>query len=160
MKAGTCAYVDAGEMSSYLDPGRTDLFQRIISRVESALQAFRAEHDRATGPPPMILIDDLSSLLWSSGGNPAELAAFYRHILSLATHHNATVISLFHSDACFPNMPEAASIPDESSDMALKHLIRLSHLWITTRSLRAQMMGEVGEHCLCLKICLKSMCPR
>lgn len=94
----------------------------------------------------MIFIDDLSSLLWSSGAEPAHLAAFYRHIRSLTVASNATLLSTFHADACFPNMTESASTLDHESDTALKLLIRLSHLWLTTRSLRAQMMGEVSAH--------------
>lgn len=100
--------------------------------------------DQPATATPLILVDDLSTLQWSLGLDPAELSTFYRHLRSLANEENATLLSILHADSAFPAIKEGATVPDAHSDLALKQVLRLSHLWITTRSLRAQMMGEVG----------------
>jgi hypothetical protein len=54
----------------------------------------------------------------------------------------ATLLTVFHGDSTFTNCREGQPA-SQRDDLALRKLLRLSDVWITLRSLRSQMVGEV-----------------
>jgi hypothetical protein len=54
----------------------------------------------------------------------------------------ATLLAVYHGDSTFTNCREGQPA-SEQDDLALRKLLRLSDVWITLRSLRSQMVGEV-----------------
>lgn len=147
LKAGTCKFVDAANMVSSYEATQSpaDTLEHIRQQVQSSIDDFQADvkEPRSATPPPLIIVDGFASLLWAADASPSQLSSLYRSLRSLASESSATLLSTFHADDCFSHLSENSQTPDASTDVALKALIRLSHLWLTTRSLRPQLMGEV-----------------
>ena len=57
---------------------------------------------------------------------------------------NASMLTTFHGDCTFASTAEG-SPASQSDDVTLRLLLRLSDVWLQTRSLRSQLIGEVSS---------------
>lgn len=95
---------------------------------------------------PVILIDDVTTLVWSGICSSRQLVDFVRAIRSLCSETHSSSVIVFHGDETFENQAEEGPASNDDDDHAVRGILRLSDVWISTRSLRSQQSGELTVH--------------
>ncbi|KAK9900063.1 hypothetical protein P389DRAFT_192359 [Cystobasidium minutum MCA 4210] len=88
----------------------------------------------------LLVMDDFSGLLHS--GLPAlGLLKLFRKMQALIRQSSSSLIAVYHDDAFSPGKAQISRLSDDA--FLLRNIVQSCDIWLQTRSLRAQLTGEV-----------------
>lgn len=146
---GRFTLIDAAQVILDGDSDEAAL-RSLYTRVQGALPAQNADPELGASsqrPRCIVIIDDVSSLLWSvaSQGDPA-VRSIHRWIValrSLCTRHQSSLVTLQHLASTSPSA-------DAASTTLFHRLLRCSHIWIEVKELSSgrarDCSGEISVH--------------
>ena len=102
----------------------------------------------------LVMVSDLSSLLWSTPG-PSDAVVgqsiqWLRALRAWCAMHNGSLITLMHADAC--SIVSHAGVLDPTDEALLRYMLRTADLWVSVNELpsgrAADCDGELAVHAL------------
>lgn len=137
---GNLVYIDTAQL---LVDEYDGFAMALQTQIGQALNARTPDQITSEPRPPLVALDDFASLL-HAGLAPLALLKLFRNIRGMARQSSASLLVVYHDDAFSPGRTNIER--SEEDHFLLRNLIQLSDFWIQTRSLRAQMTGELVLH--------------
>lgn len=102
----------------------------------------------------LVIVSDLSSLAWSTKGSSESVVGqsiqWLRALRAWCATHNASLITLMHTDAC--SVDSHAGVLDPFDEALLRYMLRTADLWVSCNELpsgrAADCDGEIAVHAL------------
>merc|ERR1711939_1137097 len=114
-----------------------------LVQSEQALSAVIQQLQDALQEGSLVVCDDVSAFLYA-GQAPVSLLKQYRRLMSLVRQSKSSSLCVIHDDAFSPGRTQIERSAEDA--FVLRNLIQLSDVWVQTRSLRAQLTGELYLH--------------
>ncbi|KAM0748712.1 hypothetical protein T439DRAFT_382491 [Meredithblackwellia eburnea MCA 4105] len=124
-----------------IDPTASDKQQLLDSIFRATLDflAASAKPDSTAAPsPPLVILDDVSALLWS-GIDALRLARFVGTLRGLCSEYQSSLIILQHGD-------DLAALDNSEDNVLFRRLLQRADVWLNTASLSSQTRGELSIH--------------
>lgn len=123
------------------------VFPAVLEMVRQAIPL--ADHKRA-----LVIVNDVSSLLWSTKGSSDTVINHCIHWLralrAWCATHNASLITLMHADAC--SIGSHSGVLDPTDEALFRYMLRTADLWVSVNELpsgrAADCDGEMAVHAL------------
>lgn len=152
--AGGVAAMDIQEPGSAAERALRGLYGRIAEQLRDTAPTEDLEADWSSRS--LVLIDDLTALAWpldpnDSYGQPVDvprlLTTWLSSVTTLAAKHNASVITLMHSDATSSSKNGASDPVDEC---LFNNLLQRADVWVEVKELASGRArdcdGEITVH--------------